>query len=436
MRRSNLTRRTRTAARICGWLLGGAIGLASAAPALAQPMMLGGPPRPPISTKEFERFVEVLSLDEGQAEIARSLFEAMLTDYEAIRSVEAEQMEMLQEEFEDSRDPAVFEDMMPVQERSRKKIGELESRFMDDLRLVISDDQAGRWDSLERMRRRDKSLGGGMGVSGAAVDLIAIVEGLEVSEALRGELTGTLERYEVDLDRALVDRNRLKDEQEKQFRESHQPGEGGAMSFDIEAFQASAAAMREAEIKIRDINQRYSAQLGGMLDEATRAEFDRMIRVESFPQVYKRSYTGRAFDRAGGFDDLSDEQRSQLEMFREQYERELAAVNDKWAAAEAEAEAAGASQRMMLGGGNMIIQVGGGTQDEGVKAARAARKDLDDRYYDRVKQLMTPEQVERLPRKRRGPGDGFFAPDGLEGDMAVFVTQEIIMDDEEESGDN
>lgn len=422
--------------RLAGLVLGGAVALSIAAPAPAQ-MMLGGPPRPPISTKEFERFTSVLELDEGQMEVARSLFETMLSEFEQIRRYQEEQSDMLREEFEETRDPAIFEDMMPIQERAQKKIRDLEARFMDDLRLVISDDQAGRWDKLERMRRRDKSFSAPMGVSGAGVDLIGIVGELNLPEKTLQEMSPVLERYELDIDRALIDRNRLADEQEKQFRESHRPGEGGAMSFDLEAFQASAAAMREAELKLREVNQRFAAQLGGMLGESDRAAFDRKVREASFPRIYRRSYTGRAFDRASGFDDLTEEQRTQMEAFREQYERELAAVNDRWAAAEAESEADGGSQQMVLGGGNMMIQIGGEQQNEAVKEARLARKELDDRYYDRVRQLMTPEQAERLPRKRRGPaGDGFFAPDDLDGDFAVFVTQEIVTDDGEDTGDN
>ena len=424
---------TRGRTHLMALALSGAAVLAAGTPAGAQ-MIMGGPSRAPISTKEFERFVSVLHLDEGQMEIARSLFESMLSEYEDIRRAEQEHSDMLREEFEETRDPAVFEDMMPIQERSRKQTKELESRFMEDLRLVITDDQAGNWDRLERMRRRDKSLSNPMGVSGAGVDLIQIVDDMDLAESSMHEMSPVLERYELDLDRALVDRNRLSDEQERKFHESHQPGEGG-MAFDIEEFQASAAAMRETELKLREVNQRFAAQLGGMMDEATRGEFDRMVREASFPKVYRRSYTGRAFDRAMGFDDLTDDQRSQIEAFREQYERELASVNDRWAAAEAEAEKDGTSQQMMLGGGNMVIQIGGESQNDAVKDARLARKELDDKYYDRMKQLMTPEQADRLPRKRRGPGGGdFFSPDDLEGDVAVFVTREIMVDDEDTGG--
>jgi len=423
-----------------GWrgMLALAIGcvalLMTVAPASAQ-MFTGGPSGPPISSKEFDRFVGVLRLDESQAEIAQSLFESMLSEYEDIRRDLQKHSDMLREEFEETRDPAIYEDMIPVQERARKKTKELEARFMEDLRLVITDDQAENWDRLERMRRRDKTLSNPMGVSGAGVDLIQIVDDMDLAESSMHEMSPVLERYELDLDRALVDRSRLNEEQEKKFRESHQPGEGGTMAFDIEEFQASAAAMREIELKLREVNQRFAAQLGGMMDETTRGEFDRMVREASFPKVYRRSYTGRAFDRAMGFDDLTDDQRSQIEAFRDQYDRELASVNDRWAAAEAEAEEDGSSQQMLLGGGNMVIQVGDGSQNEAVKEARLARKALDDKYYDRVKQLMTPDQADRLPRKRRGPGgNGFFAPDDLDGDFAVFVTHEIMVDDEDTGG--
>lgn len=433
MRRLNRHPLTGFLTKAMALLMAGVAWVGVETPAGAQ-MILGGPSRPPISTKEFERFAGVLELDASQMEIARALFESMLADFEQIRADEAEHSEMLQQEFEETGDPAVFEDMMPVHERARKKTKELEARFMEDLRLVITDDQASNWDRLERMRRRDRAFAGRMGVAGASVDLLGIIDELELPEATRGEMAPVLERYEIDLDRALVERTRLSEEQEKQFREQNRPGEGGAMAFDVEAFQASAAAMREAETKLRDVNQRFAAQLGGMMDEPARAEFDKMVREASFPNVYRRSYAGRAFDRALGFDDLTDEQRAQLEAFREQYERELVGVNDRWASAVE--ESGGGGSQMILGGGNMVIQMGGESTDDAVRQARKAREDLDSRFYDRVAQLMTPEQAERLPRKRRGPVDGFFSADGLEGEMAVFVTQELMVDeDEDTSGD-
>lgn len=360
----------------------------------------GGPSSGMVSKKSVEKYGTLLGLDKDQQDAVGALHDGYASEYQAAQREFRDAMTELTRSFEESQDHSVFREKMPA---ARKKLqdrtAKLEATFMADVQALLSSDQSTRWPAVERQRRRETTLRGGA-ISGESVNLLDIVQGLSVPDS--EELTRTLGEYEVDLDRALIAKQKAVD--------SNQGFDGGRV--DIEAFQARMEKMREVGAAIRDVNQRYARTIEALLPENKRFEFGTSVRKSTFPRVYRQSTASRHLDAALKFDDLDASQKQSLTALKESYERELAAANERWASAIEQDEKSGQGGMMALGdGGMMQIRLGGEDDDSPVAAASKARRELDDRTRDKLNSTLKPAQKERLPKgddREQVQGEGVF----------------------------
>lgn len=377
-------------------------GFAVAAPAQAQQVVrmavnstggpLGGMNRPAMTPGELETYAGILGLDETQHAAAKELLGSYTSEYEKASREQAEKMRQISEEFRETRDDEVWQQMGPVSEKFSKRGKELETSLLADLKAVCDDKQLAQWPKLERTRRRDRTIDRGT-VSGESVDLVRIVRGLDLNSEAKAAVDPQIESYEQDLDRALESRNRILDEQMAAFS----PGRGGPISFDLDAFQKQQREARDAGAKVRDVNQRFARSIEGLLPEAVRATFAAEVKRASFPMVYRQTRAQRAFDAAIKFNDIDDKQKEAITALRQGYEQEIASLNDKWASAilDEENDAGGVTG---LGGGAVMISFGGDDEGKPSAAARKARRDADRKAVQSLESLLSPEQKERLPQ--------------------------------------
>jgi hypothetical protein len=103
---------------------------------------------------------------------------------------------------------------------------------------------------------------------------------------------------------------------------------------------------------------------------------------------------------ATGFSDLDESQKETVKTLKEQYMREASSLNANWAKAqEAAEEKAGGSMQLMM------AQWMGASEDvkkaqEEIKAAREARKEVDDKFKKRLQDMLNGAQKDRLPTKK------------------------------------
>lgn len=392
-------------ARLAGIVMFAAAALVCS-PAHAQPGRGGGfggmgPEmlQPSVSTRDLERYARMLSLTDEQNEAAKALLEGFQAEYERAAKVMREATDAAREEFRETRDFTVWQDLRPKMEAFRDQRNKIESAFLSDVKSLLTDEQAAIWPRIERARRRDSTMRRGI-LSGEGVDLVRLSEEFKAEGPTAEAVRTLLDQYEAELDRALVERNEIYDSAMEQ-------GMGMWRQGDMQGMQELMNKGREAGIKVRDINRKFARQLQALLPEEEGHKFEATFRERSFPRVYRQTYAARAMDVAGEFDDLTADQQTQLAEVRSTFEREVAAVNQKWAAAIEESEQTATVADMMgMGGGN-----------ESVRAARNARRDLENRALERLKALLTPDQASRLPdrrgrdeddegNQRRGPGGG------------------------------
>lgn len=383
-------------------VLGGLAALACAAavalapaPAVAQLGMFRGMSdfRPAVSSKELDRYGKLFTLSQQQMDAAKELLASYTGEFEQMSKERRDKMKEISDEFQESRDFTVMEQMGPLMEKYSKKSTDLETTFLSDFKTLLKEEQAGQWPRFERTRRREKTIDQGT-VSGESVDLVRIVDDLNLSDEGRKPMADSLEQYEVDLDRALTERNKISQEQQEQFMPKG--GGGGSFAIDFDAMNAAMEKVQEAGGKVRDVNQRYARTLEGLMPEAELPKFKMAVKRQTFPQVYKPSRTARALESAEKFDDLDSKQKEEIKAIREQYERDIQTANDRLAAAIAEDEKSGNGPKGM---GGLVVMMGDEKQEGPVPDARKAKRELDKRTLDSLRNLLTDAQKEKLPKR-------------------------------------
>ncbi len=169
---------------------------------------------------------------------------------------------------------------------------------------------------------------------------------------------------------------------------------------------------------MRDTNRQYAKSIGALLTPEQQAKLDMEIKKKSFPRVYKESYPSRAIVEAMKFNDLDASQAGDLAALKASYERDLAEVNKKWAAAieEREEKQGGKLGSMMAGfGGNK-------DSSDAVGESRKSRKELDTRAKDKLGTILKEDQKKRLPEDK---------PDAKEDMMGGFFDMEPPEQDED-----
>lgn len=398
-------------------LLGTLLGLACIAvvaitpvPAFAQFNLFRGMDfRVAISAKELDRYGKLFKLSEQQMEASKELLASYTGEFEQMSKERREKMKEVSDEFQESRDFSVMERMGPLMEKYAKKSTELENTFLDDFKLLLKEDQAAVWPKFERARRREKTIDQGT-LSGESVDLVKIIDDLNLSEDGRKPLVDSLDQYEVDLDRVLTDRNKIA--QEQQDIMMPKPGAAGAFSLDFTAMEEAMKKVREAGGKVRDVNQRYARSLEGLVPETELPKFKMAVKRQTFPQVYRPSRTAKAIESAEKFDDLDAKQKEDIKAIREQYEQDVQTANDKLAAAIADDEKNGEGPQ---GLGGMIMMMGEDKQEGPVPDARKAKRELDKRTLESLRNLLTDAQKEKLPKRDEAAAEGGPGPTGVGG---------------------
>lgn len=380
--------------------------------------------RAPVATRDVDRYAQLLNLTEEQKASAKSMVEAMVGEFTPLAKETREKMDEIQAEFQESRDPSVFRDKMPaVMGKLRDKRAELEKNFLSDLKLLLTPEQDANWGRLEKLRRRESNTPGFMGLSGESVDLVKVGEktGVIGGPTFAGapeQLRSLFEQYENELDKAL---------QEKAKAQADNPVRGGPGRdgpMDPEAMQKAMAAVREKSLGVRDVNSKFAREIQGVLGEGLASKWADEVKKQTFPDVYRESYTSKAMQAALAMGDLSGDQQSALKSIQEQYQHDLEPANEALAKAIADADSSGDRGGMMNGpNGAMMVRMG--DEPEAVKKARAAKREMENKTLDKIKSTLTDSQKAKLPakRERRGPGPGTDAgEDGGEMEIHVMTT--------------
>ncbi len=401
---------------LAGPVAPGAFGQEMRMVATASPM--GGPGDDGAVTKQaVARYTTMLKLDAGQSESLKSIHDGYQSAYKQARDKHrAAMMELIRQAQEDEDQGGLLKQLPEQNSKNREELKKLERAFFGDLKALLGDAQLQLMPKVERTRRREVGMRGGS-LSGESVDLVDVLDALKVNPEGTARLPEAVESYEAELDRLLADRAAA-------FKDA--PKLDPSQPESVLGLQGEIDKSREIGAKIRDANEQHARKFEELLPENLREKFALEIRRRSFPKVYRQAHVVKQLEAAAAFGDLDDSQRAELRAIREAYDRDADPINDRWAKAIRESEVKGDGGVMMLADGARLRMSIGDDEDKGVSEARKARRELDDRMQARLKSVLKPEQVDRLPTRKPGPEDaeGEWTGPGIEATSAVIIRTE------------
>lgn len=373
-----------------------------AAPAHAQPMMLEmDAPRAsvPLNSGDLRRVTELLGLNEAQATAVGSLLDACSAESRRIAKDTRDQVQALHAQVLDPSElPELRPQMTELMTRASAERTKLRTQLLDDLKALLTTEQADRWPGFERFVNRRELLPKGV-LAGESTDLTACVDSLALTPPLAPELTQMLAEYELALDSALRARE---DARKQAMAPAEQAGEGER----FDRLRAYMKSRRELGVPVRDINLRYARLLESVVPEDHRSAFAEVVRARLYPRIYGQTHAQRALEAAGKLDDLSPEQRERVLAIAESFARDAAPINQRWATALAQTQAAGGglSEFELLIDGAQPPEPDPNAQ--AAKEAQKLRREIERSALKALREALTPEQVARLPRPR--PQHGMF----------------------------
>lgn len=361
----------------------------------------------------LDKYAGVLGLDAAQKDAAKTFHEEYQRRVGEADKVSADARKKMREMMEDGDHEAAMKKMGEMMGESAKIRQEATTQLISNLKDVLTEAQAPAWERFERLRRRESIGGMGFGMaSGATVDLTDVIDSIKLPEGEKAKIAGTVDQYEREMDVAIRNYESFQAKQaEEEMKDAKDAKEGEAViSFDMAKMQERMAAMQKESAKLRDVNASHVRKMGESLPEEWKKKLEKEWMARAYRRIFGESHTTKQLKTAVGFGDLSPEQKAKVTEMMESYAKDLEAVNQRWLEEQQKAESEGSVNPLPLMGDD-------GTP-EGLKKARQARRDLDTRFSKQLREMLTEEQRERLPKRQ---GGGFMGGEGME----IFTSDDL-----------
>ncbi len=350
--------------------------------------------KPAVTARVLKQYSDILQLRPEQQNAVDELLFAYEREQRRIGERFDKISQSINEEYEYDEDQDVqpWRDVWPKVNRTFfARSMKLNAGILDDLKAVLDQAQAQRWPQVERLSRRRTTLTWG-GRAADQIDLVDLIKGLRLNETTSASIAGTLEQYELDLDRELLARIKyVQDQSEAWFKMMEQ--------YDEVKWAAMAKELGEVNKKVGDVNDRFRRQFMSELPEEVAKEFDLRIKQAIYPKIYRQSHTQMALAAAEKIEGLDAATIEGIKGVRENYERDAAAANEKWAQALAaqdeQIEKDSAGQNMWWGNWR--------PEDPKVRETRAARRAIDKKATAAIAAMLTEEQRAKLPDRKWRP---------------------------------
>ena len=291
-------------------------------------------------------------------------------------------------------------DMNLLSEKWRKERGGLDRQIMEEIKSSLKADQAAKWESFERFMRREKLLSRGR-LSGENVNLFAVLDEAGLTKEQIASIASILDEYELRLDEALKKRSDFLGQNEGKVMTAIQNSD----SKSLEELASKGVDLRNA---VRNVNEQYRTAIAGVLPPEEAKRFTQAALASGFARVYRPTRAERAFEKALSLEGLSPETLTAISEMQIAMMAELIGMNEKIAQTIRKAEPvqlkeeAVRSAGLLNGGASRMF----GRNDPDVADEMLSKRgDMTDKYVERLKALLTAEQIALLP-KGTGRDDG------------------------------
>lgn len=257
-----------------------------AAPALGQSMSMSvySPTQafaPSISRTEIGIIGRLLNLSDADREAVITLQDGYV---QALRTRSQALSEDLQDRIEHAQamnDPALGTPSQQERNRWEADAKKLKDSFLDDLKSLLTREQADRWPLVERELRRFRDIGFGR-LHGESVDLARLIEESFPAAWNNRQVVETLGNYAQVIDGA------LKAREETISSQAAASFEENLKSDKAEAERLYRAALAK-RLAVRDINLRFTNEVAGLLSAEEGARLKQAVFDASYPHLIRQS---------------------------------------------------------------------------------------------------------------------------------------------------
>ena len=299
-------------------------------------------------------------------------------------------------EFDPEKMQRDHEEMEAKAEEFRKAKAALRQKFVTESQTQLAGSQIERWPNLERTLRRHKTLPDGR-LSGERTDLVRVLKDLKLGEGEQQAVASQSDAYELAMENALVQRNTNLPEFEKQMNEAMQKGD------DDKALNALERATT-LRLAVRTVNEQFADTIAAALPAEAAAAFRKAVLRKSYPNVYRKTFGQKNFDAAKKIENLDPKTLASINQLETGYHAELDGVNaqlkstidkhqpdePRWPIEHMKAMRAGDAQPE--------DGLPFNREKNPIRDAFTKRRELDQRYAKMIREMLTPEQQEALPK--------------------------------------
>lgn len=366
---------------------------------------------PSVTKADFKSFIKILGLDKDQAEAAETVYAQRLENYEAKGKPMQELMVKAFKDLGESlgrgeppKDPENVEDLKKAAADIQVERESMAKGVMEDLKSLATPAQLEQWPKVEMAERRNVLMRSQalMMSPGALVDVRATLEGTLAKPGMErpGELQAkhveqSLEALELTLDEQARAVGPL-DSKMRRLGMDSQP----SPEQQEELMKAMGEATQVAE-RVRKANETAVKSIASVLPDATKAAFTEDFNARAFPAIYRVMHSERIVEAAVAMGGLTDEQREQFKVIRDEHLAKLKELRPK------------AVERLIEQQQVQSEFMGAKDEDARQKAMermtalysaenpRDKMREADKEVVKRVRELLTEEQREKLPKRPR-----------------------------------
>lgn len=341
--------------------------------------------------RDLNTFVEKLQLDQGQGLVVENLFFDYEDAHNASKARMLESIGAMREQLQNlERDQMLRLVFAPFEEKA-EEWDRQRTEFLENVKLILNDRQQEMWPTFLRELRREKEILKG-DLSGESVDLVSLAR-LHLPAPAQKAIAASLEDYAIDLDIALVER-------EKRFAEARLAMMHSIRDDDPDTALALYSKQVEARVEVRNANDRWIEIITSILAPEDAAVFRTEAFLRGYPRIFRPTAAQRIFTEAKELETISEETLAAIIDLETAFLTELAVINEDLVRQIRDYEPEDARYRAERFAARERGIVKPSPTDP-TRESFAKRTAIDHRYMELLQSLLTKSEFASLPGASR-----------------------------------
>lgn len=354
---------------------------------------------PTVSREDITALKDTFELDKSQQELVQAVYDGYRNVYNAAADAARDDQQRLRESMAQADNPGLRSNLLVEYNRSRDDWGvqaaALEVGFFNDVKGLLTEEQAVLWPRYERDRRRRAGLLLGARLMPERIDLVALLDSLELPDEVRATCEPVVDQYTLDFDTPLTLRIRLADQMEALGSELGAKSDAGGQMASLQQ------RLVGVHVRIRDVNLEYAERIASQLPAEDAKRFRDVFQRRAWPRVFGLDQVGTDVERVRRLAELTPVQEEAISALVSAFESRVEPINRELVQVELTRELQRLSPPTSEGTGKPGPGAGGNSGDiEGRShSLLASRQVLVQATLKDIRSVLTPVQLQSLTRE-------------------------------------